>query len=41
MGAVTAPRKKQSALETWLAPRKLLFYFLFHGFHVALFIYGW
>lgn len=24
-----------------LAPRKLLFNFLFHGFHVAIFIVGW
>lgn len=39
-------RKMQSIsrLNTWkkaLAPRKLLFYVLFHGTHVALFAVGW
>ncbi|KAF1988549.1 hypothetical protein K402DRAFT_419388 [Aulographum hederae CBS 113979] len=27
--------------QSWFAPRKLLFYFLFYGFHVALFAIGW
>lgn len=33
-----------SGQERWkslLEPRKLVFYFIFHGVHLALFAYGW
>lgn len=33
--------KRKSWLAAQLTPRKLLFYTLFHGLHVALFIIGW
>jgi NADPH oxidase 1 len=33
--------KKESPLQTWASPRKLLFYFLFHGFHLIIFALGW
>lgn len=29
------------AFKSWAAPRKLLFYTIFHGFHVGVFILGW
>ncbi|EMC98797.1 hypothetical protein BAUCODRAFT_380698 [Baudoinia panamericana UAMH 10762] len=36
-----APAKPKSWLAAQLTPRKMLFYTLFHGFHIFLFIYGW
>lgn len=39
--ATMATRAKQSPFKTWLAPRKLLFYGIFHGLHVIIFALGW
>lgn len=36
-----AVQQRKSWLRSQLSARKLIFYFLFHGFHVALFIVGW
>ena len=30
-----------SSIGKQLTARKIIFYFLFHGVHVGLFIYGW
>ncbi|KAF2429464.1 hypothetical protein EJ08DRAFT_280041 [Tothia fuscella] len=32
---------ERGVFQTWLAPRKLLFYTLFHGFHIGIFCVGW
>ena len=40
-----APARKSSAkrglFQSILAPRKLAFYTLFHGFHMFVFVLGW
>jgi len=34
-------KRSSNPFKTWLAPRKLLFYGLFYGFHWGLFVLGW
>lgn len=36
-----AVNSSQSPFKTWAAPRKLLFYTIFHGFHIIIFVLGW